>query len=98
MLTGLGHSVVEATSVDEAAMLAEGLPQIAVILSDIVLEGDAPGTDLADRLAGRRVLLMTSLPAQHPLHQRAAARGPVLPKPFTAAQLAGFLAGTEAAA
>ena len=98
MLTELGHRVIEATSVEEAVLLAEGLPEIGLILSDIVLEGDTPGVALAERLPGRRVCLMTSLPAQHPLYRQAAEQGPVLPKPFSAAQLAGHLAATRHAA
>jgi hypothetical protein len=91
MLTGLGFSVVEAASVYEACALAEGLPDIALVLSDISLEGDSPGLALADRLPHLPVRFMTSLPPDHPLHVRAHRLGPVLPKPFSAADLAGFL-------
>ncbi|GGF47896.1 hypothetical protein SAMN05216376_103127 [Mameliella alba] len=91
MLTGLGFSVVEAASVDEACALAEGLPDIALVLSDISLEGDSPGLALADRLPHLPVRFMTSLPPDHSLHVRAHRLGPVLPKPFAAADLAGFL-------
>ncbi len=92
MLTDLGHSVIEATSVEEAALLAKGLPEINFVLSDIVLEQEAPGVDLLHRLPDCDVRLMTSLPINHPLHQAAIAHGPVLTKPFSAPQLAGFLA------
>ena len=91
MLTGMGHAVVEAASVDEAVMLAEGLPDISLVLSDISLEGDETGLALIDRLPDHRVCLMTSLPQDNALYCKAAAVGPVLAKPFTAAQLAGFL-------
>ena len=98
MLTGLGHSVIECATADEAQTLADGLPDIALILSDLVLEGGATGVDLCDRLPGRRMLLMTSLPADHPLHRAASTRAPVLAKPFTAAQLAGLLGAAGVAA
>ncbi|WP_417206190.1 PAS-domain containing protein [Antarctobacter sp.] len=91
MLTAMGFSVVEAVSVDEACALADGLPDIALILSDISLEGDTPGLALADRLPHLPVRFMTSLHADHPSHVQASHRGPVLPKPFTAADLAAFL-------
>ncbi|WP_323766524.1 PAS-domain containing protein [Antarctobacter sp.] len=91
MLTATGFSVVEAVSVDEACVLADGLPDIALILSDISLEGDTPGLALADRLPHLPIRFMTSLHADHPLHVQACHRGPVLPKPFTAADLATFL-------
>ncbi|MWD27887.1 PAS domain-containing protein [Aquicoccus sp. SCR17] len=96
MLTGMGHSVVEAASVPEALALAEGLPELTLILSDIQLEGEATGLDLIDRLAatGRAappVFLMSSLPQGDPLRDRAAERAPLLPKPFTSEMLADFL-------
>ncbi|QBF33704.1 PAS-domain containing protein [Thalassococcus sp. S3] len=99
MLTDLGHSVIEATSVDEAVALASDLPDIAVILSDIRLEGQATGLDLARRLkpTGLPCLLMTSLPASDPLHAAAVAHGPVLRKPFTADDLAALLRAEAAA-
>ena len=89
MLRGAGHSVIEATSVEEAATLIAQLPEISVVLSDIVLEGDRTGLDLAavPRARDCPLVLMTSLPPDDPLHRAAAARVPVLRKPFTAAQL-----------
>ncbi|SDY73474.1 PAS-domain containing protein [Citreimonas salinaria] len=91
MLTGMGFSVVEAASVAEAILLAEGLPDIALVLSDIALEGDRPGAALPDLLPGHDVRLMTSLPPGDSLRRRAQARAPVIAKPFTAADLARFL-------
>ncbi|MDU8911369.1 PAS-domain containing protein [Aestuariicoccus sp. MJ-SS9] len=91
MLTDMGHSVVEAASVAEAADLVEGLPNIRLVLSDISLEGAGTGLDLVTRLPDLPVRLMTSLPPGHPLHQRARSHAPVLAKPFDAAGLAGFL-------
>ena len=43
--------MIEAARVDEACALADGLPGIALILSDITLEGEATGLELADRSA-----------------------------------------------
>ncbi|MCR8826931.1 PAS-domain containing protein [Pseudosulfitobacter koreensis] len=92
MLMGLGHSVVEATSVDEATALTADLPDIGLILSDIRL-GGASGLDLVDRLqdAGTPIILMTSLPVGDPMHRAALARAPVLQKPFSAEDLAALL-------
>jgi len=89
MLRGAGHSVIEATSVEEATTLIAQLPEISAVLSDIVLEGDRTGLDLAEVPRGPDcpLVLMTSLPPDDPLHRAAAARVPVLRKPFTAAQL-----------
>ncbi|MBV2358732.1 PAS-domain containing protein [Thalassococcus sp. CAU 1522] len=98
MLTGAGYSVIEAASVDEACALADGLPDIRLVLSDILLEGEATGIDLRDRLRDRPVFLMTSLPPQHALHQAARSGGPVLSKPFSPAELSAFLRSERSAA
>ncbi|MEP3946721.1 PAS-domain containing protein [Ascidiaceihabitans sp.] len=89
MLMNLRFSVIEATSVDEAVALVADLPDIALVLSDIRLEGQATGLDLADRLKAAQipVILMTSLPISDPLHQTAQKCAPVLCKPFDEAAL-----------
>ncbi|AWI85395.1 hybrid sensor histidine kinase/response regulator [Alloyangia pacifica] len=94
MLTGLGHAVVEASSVAEACALAEGLP-LELVLSDLMLEGDAPGSALPTALPGLDVRLMTSLPPGDPRRVAAEAAAPVIAKPFTQGQLATFLSGAE---
>ncbi|MEC9312859.1 MAG: hybrid sensor histidine kinase/response regulator, partial [Pseudomonadota bacterium] len=93
MLIDLGFSVIEATSVDEASALTADIPDIALVLSDIRLEGEATGIDLADRLAGSQLpcILMTSLPPGDALHRAALQRGPVLQKPFTTQQLSALI-------
>jgi signal transduction histidine kinase len=94
MLTLLGHSVVEAASADEALALAE-VPGIDLVLSDISLAGGVSGVALIEALAARghgaARLMMTSLPAAHPLHARARALAPVLAKPFAEGELAQAL-------
>ena len=84
MLTGLGHSVVEASSVVEAQSLIEGLPEISLILCDLRLEGQETGVDLAANLSSLAppIIFMTSLPAIDDLHQDALRLGTVLLKPF----------------
>ena len=84
MLTGLGHSVAEASSVVEAQSLIEGLPEISLILCDLRLEGQETGVDLAANLSSLAppIIFMTSLPAIDDLHQDALRLGTVLPKPF----------------
>ena len=99
MLMDLGYAVIEATAVDEAQGLLNDLDEIALILSDIKLEGAATGLDLswAAKSKGTPLILMTSLPLDDPLHRAALTGGPVLRKPFTLKTLAALL-GHEAAA
>ncbi|WP_372570633.1 PAS-domain containing protein [Ruegeria jejuensis] len=92
MLVELGHSVIEATSADEACALAADIGDISVVLSDIRLEGDATGLDLMTRLpTDLPCILMTSLPASDPLYRDAIARAPVLRKPFGTDQLSALI-------
>ncbi|MBL4768766.1 MAG: PAS-domain containing protein [Rhodobacteraceae bacterium] len=93
MLVELGHSVIEATSVDEATALAADLDDITLILSDIRLQGSATGLDLLDRMEGSGLpcVLMTSLPPDDPLHRAALSRVPVLHKPFSIEQLSALI-------
>jgi len=93
MLVGLGHTVIEASSVAEAEALAT-LPDVGMVLSDIQLPGEKTGIDLARALDGHLpIALMTSLPPGSAL--RAEAPCPVLQKPFVAAELAAVLAGVR---
>ncbi|SMX46212.1 hybrid sensor histidine kinase/response regulator [Actibacterium lipolyticum] len=100
MLTQIGHNVIEAASADEAEQLAE-IPGIDLILSDIMLGGSRTGFDLLNALADgqhpARTLLMTSLPPSDEIRRAAAARYPLITKPFTQDALAGFLTTEQAA-
>lgn len=84
MLMSLGHSVIEAAGADEAVALLADLPDISFVLSDIQLQGEATGIDLAQRLTtdGPPLVLMTSLPPDDPMFIDAQRRAPVLRKPF----------------
>ncbi|KAJ57534.1 histidine kinase [Actibacterium mucosum KCTC 23349] len=96
MLTDMNHTVIEASSVEEAATLTD-LPGIDVVLSDILLDGDETGIDLLDALAKQshpaQRVLMTSLPKTDPRRALAEGRYPVLSKPVSAARLAASLQG-----
>lgn len=99
MLMGLGHSVIEATSADEATALTADLPDISFVLSDIQLVGEATGIDLARRIGSKIPLaLMTSLPADHPTFRAAERIAPVLRKPFDLDDLSPLIAHAELAA
>ena len=99
MLVGLGHSVIEATSVDEASALLADVQDIQLVLSDINLQGGGTGLDLLDRIEGSQLpcILMTSLPPSDPQHQAALTRAPVLRKPFDQTQLSALIRAEDAA-
>lgn len=94
MLMGLGYSVIEAASADEATALLADLPDIALILSDIQLMGEATGLDLADRLGADAppLVLMTSLPTDDAMYLKAQTLAPVLRKPFDVNDLTALIA------
>lgn len=90
MLTDMGYQVAEAASVPEALDLADSLP-VALILSDILLEGPQTGLALLDARPDLPICLMTSLPPDDPRREEAARRARLLPKPFSATSLAQIL-------
>ncbi len=94
MLRDLGHSVLEATSADEAEMLA-AIPGIDTVLTDITLDGSRTGLDLARALAKgadvSRLYMMTSLPPSNPIRAQAQAEFALIGKPFTQDELAHFM-------
>jgi len=94
MLRDLGHSVLEASSAEEAEALAE-IPEIDTVLTDITLNGTKTGLDLARALrrTGKpsRIFLMTSRGASDSIRRAAAQEFPLLSKPFSGAELTGFL-------
>ncbi|QLF71934.1 PAS-domain containing protein (plasmid) [Peteryoungia desertarenae] len=93
MLRSLGHSVVEATSADEAERMIT-IPGLGLVLTDLNLKGERNGLELAENLHGTQRLpvgVMTSLPASAPLRQAAESRYPLLPKPFDDRALARFI-------
>ncbi|WP_247744346.1 PAS-domain containing protein [Ruegeria sp. R14_0] len=92
MLVELGFAVIEATSFDEAFVLTKDVTDIALVLSDIRLEGNETGLDLLAKLdPALPCILMTSLPYSDPLHRAALQHAPVLRKPFTQAQLSALI-------
>jgi CheY-like chemotaxis protein len=100
MLMGLGHSVIEAASADEATALLADLPDISLVLSDIQLMGEATGLDLAQRLGSDAppLVLMTSLPTDDAMFLKAQTLAPVLRKPFDVGDLTALIAPNGLAA
>lgn len=98
MLRDLGHSVVEAASADEAEQLA-AIPGIDSVLTDITLDGDRTGLDLARALRAKgrtgQVFMMTSLPPANEIRAAASSEFPLIGKPFSLSDLTGFLETDE---
>jgi len=98
-LRKMGHSVLEANSAEEALNLS-GVSDLTHIITDLMLEGEMTGYDLAIRLresgATIPLFIITALPKSDALRQQAAKRFPVLHKPFDEAALAAlFQAETQ---
>ncbi len=62
-LTDIGHMVIEAPAGDEALTIIDDVPELSVLVSDIVMPGGMDGRRLADlakqRRPGLRVVLVT---------------------------------------
>ncbi len=95
MLDELGHTVLVANSGDEALLIFQRHPEIDLVLTDEVMPG-LSGSGLGARIQQLRpeteIALVSGYADLHPAPGGAAGRLPRLPKPFTLAQLASFLA------
>jgi DNA-binding NtrC family response regulator len=87
----MGMPVVEAAQVDEALTLLDQLVNITAVISDIVMPGERHGLDLAQHLENTRpdinVLLVSGLPRNHELLEKAKKQFTVLQKPLDSAEL-----------
>jgi len=83
-LIRLGYSVVESSTADEAINLLGSIPNIGLVLSDVVMPGQHDGYQLAKHIAQQipncRVVLMSGFPQRH---GNEALEYCVLQKPFT---------------
>jgi signal transduction histidine kinase len=92
-LRKMGHSVLETNSGEEALNLSR-ISDLTHIITDLMLEGDMTGYDLAKRLRDRGetipIFIITGQPPENALRRRAAQLFPVLHKPFGDAHLAAL--------
>jgi len=95
--TDLGYSVIEAGSADEAEKLVGQIPDICLVISDIIMPGALNGLDLAHSLRISKpalpILLVSGLPAADPTIAAARQAFAVLRKPFTRKAFAAALTG-----
>jgi signal transduction histidine kinase len=89
-LRQMNHSVLEANSAEEALNLSH-ISDLTHIVTDLMLEGEMTGFDLAKNIRDKGmnipVFIVTALPKNDPLRQAASLVFPVLHKPFSDAQL-----------
>lgn len=96
-LTGLGYPVLEAASGDEAADMLNAVPEIGLLLSDVVMPGSLNGRALAKFARTSRpqvrVVLMSGYTdeAHNAPTLDELPPVPLLKKPFTQAQLSALL-------
>jgi signal transduction histidine kinase/CheY-like chemotaxis protein len=87
----MGHSVLETNSAEEALKLSS-IPGLTHIITDLMLEGEMTGYDLAKQLQNNGVKLpitiITGLPEEDQLRSKATKSFTVLHKPFSETQLA----------
>jgi len=82
-LIQLGYSVIESSSADEAINLLGSIPDIRLVVSDVVMPGKHDGYALeqtAQRLPNCRIVLMSGFPQRH---RNEAMEHHVLQKPFS---------------
>lgn len=93
-LRDLGHAVIETDNVAEAVRLAH-VPEVSLVLTDVMLAQDGTALDLSQALeqSGLDLPLMaiTGLPKSDPIRQSVAQKHQVLRKPFTMADLKSHL-------
>lgn len=94
MLDELGHNVLVANSGDEALVIFQRHPEIDLVLTDEVMPG-LTGSQLAERVKELRptaaVAVASGYADLHTAPDRGLVALPRLAKPFTLAQLAGFI-------
>jgi CheY-like chemotaxis protein len=93
MLDELGHNVLVANSGDEALVIFQRHPEIDLVLTDEVMPG-LSGSQLADRVKALRPTATVAVASGYAELDPAGpdrSAVPRLAKPFTLAQLAGFI-------
>ena len=94
MLDELGHNVLVANSGDEALVIFQRHPEIDLVLTDEVMPG-LSGSQLAQRVLEIRPTVVVAVASGyaelHTAPRSPLATLPRLAKPFTLAQLAGFI-------
>ncbi|RIX49175.1 MAG: PAS domain S-box protein [Rhodocyclales bacterium GT-UBC] len=95
-LTGLGYPVIEAENGSQALEMIEHIPDIAIVLSDVIMPGGISGRQLADEVMHRqptmRLLLMSGYTDENDVGDSGLH---LLAKPFDRQDLARALLKTK---
>jgi len=95
-LTGLGYPVIEAENGSQALEMIEHIPDIAIVLSDVIMPGGISGRQLADEVMRRhpqmRLLLMSGYTDENDVGDSGLH---LLAKPFDRQELARALLKTK---
>lgn len=93
VLRSAGHTVYEAASGDEALRMLDELPQLDLVVSDVVMPGmggPALLKSLIQRRSGLRFLLMSGYTSDAlERHKAVALNVPLIEKPFSPQELTG---------
>ena len=94
-LNDLGYPVIEAENGDQALAMVEQIPDIAVVVSDVIMPGGINGQELAAAIRqqrpGMRIVLMSGFTAE----DAPPGQAPILAKPFGRQDLARALNETR---
>ncbi|MFZ2989892.1 PAS-domain containing protein [Ideonella sp.] len=90
-LLQLGYAVIEADTGAEALPILAQMPNIALLLTDVVMPGGVDGRDLARHARDHRQVPLVVLMSGYAPGELVADDIPMLAKPFTRGQLARFL-------
>jgi signal transduction histidine kinase/CheY-like chemotaxis protein len=92
-LVALGYAVIEAADGVEGRRMLDGVGEIDLLLTDVVMPGGVDGRDLARYARELRRVPQVLLMSGYASGDAEAGGIPLLPKPFTKGQLAAALAG-----
>jgi len=94
-LIDLGHPVIEAEDADQALTMVAQIPDIGIVVSDILMPGSRNGRQLAEQIRQdhpqMRIVLMSGYADEDGKHQEP----PILAKPFVRNELAQALRNTR---
>ena len=90
-LIDLGHLVIEAENADQALSMVQQIPDIAIVVSDILMPGTLNGQQLAARIQQEHPTMQIILMSGYNEVQTGSNSLPILAKPFVRQELAKAL-------